>query len=223
MMTMTQAGKGYKGIGMDGVIATWYAGLTKKNMPEFERDAQTVASSIREGAAVLEVAPGPGYLAIALGKLGRYRIAGLDISRKFVEIAQENARRAGVDIDFRHGDASAMPFGDASFDFIVCRAAFKNFAAPVRALDEMHRVLRPGGRALILDLRADASEADIDNAVDAMGLSPINRFITRWTFRNMLIKRAYSREQFAAVAAESTFKGARIEQDALGLEVWLEK
>ena len=48
-----------------------------------------------------------------------------------------------------------------SFDLIICRAAFKNFSEPLQALHEMHRVLKPGGKALIMDLRRDASLEDI--------------------------------------------------------------
>jgi ubiquinone/menaquinone biosynthesis C-methylase UbiE len=98
------------------------------------------------------VAPGPGYLAIEIAKRGDSRVTGLDISETFVRIAQTNARAENVDVDFQHGNASAIPFSDASFDFIVCRAAFKNFTDPVGALDEMFRVLAPGGSRL--DLRS---------------------------------------------------------------------
>ena len=98
---------------------------------------------------MLEVAPGPGYLAIEIARLGRFHVTGLDISRSFVEIASENARQAAVSVDFRHGDAASMPFDAQSFDLIVCQASFKNFAQPGSALDEMHRVLRRGGTAVI--------------------------------------------------------------------------
>jgi ubiquinone/menaquinone biosynthesis C-methylase UbiE len=219
----TQVSKGYKGMGMEGVIATWYAGITKKNMPDFRKDAKTIAANISYGADVLEVAPGPGYLMIELAKLGRYTLTGLDISKKFVEIAQNSAREAGASIDFRHGNAAAMPFADGAFDFIVCRAAFKNFDQPVQALNEMRRVLKPGGKALIIDLRGDASNEAIDQEVEKMGLSALNTWITKFVFKTSLIKRAYKRADFEAMAAQSTFGRARVVEDALGVEVWLEK
>jgi ubiquinone/menaquinone biosynthesis C-methylase UbiE len=142
---------------------------------------------------VLEVAPGPGYLAIALANLSPYRITGLDISQTFVRIATENARQAGVAIDFQHGDVANMPFADASFDFVVCQAAFKNFPDPVAALDEIYRVLRSGGKASILDLRKDAPGAAIDQEVQAMGLSRPNAVLTRAIFRFALLRAAYTR------------------------------
>src|SRR5262249_18453545 len=181
------------------------------------------AGRLRVGADVLEVAPGPGYLAIELAKLGPYRVTGLDISRTFVRMAAENAARAGVQVAFRHGDTAAMPFDTDSFDLTVCRAAFKNFTEPVRALGEMHRVLRPGGTALVYDLRPDASPAAIDAYVKSMGMGWLNSLLTKWTFKHMLVKRAYSQEQFRQMAAQSPFRTCEIREDALGLEVSLRK
>src|SRR5438876_7539305 len=124
----TTVSKGYKGLGMNGFIATWYANNTQKNMAAYRRSAQQVAEQVAEGATILELAPGPGYLAIELAKLGNYHIVGLDISPTFVEIAQAKAKEAGVNVDFRQGNASQMPLDDDLFDFSVCSAAFKNFS-----------------------------------------------------------------------------------------------
>jgi len=222
MMT-TKETKGYIGMGMEGFIADWYAKITLKNIDAFRADAKKIAAQLQRGAQLLEVAPGPGYLAIELAKMGLYHVTGLDISARFVEIAQQNADQAGVGIDFRQGDASRMPFEAGSFDFIVCRAAFKNFSRPVDALNEMHRVLKPGGKALIIDLRGDASEDDINQEVLGMGLSPLNTWITKFTFKHSLIKRAYKRADFEQMAAQSAFGHATITEDKIGLEVCLEK
>jgi ubiquinone/menaquinone biosynthesis C-methylase UbiE len=208
---------------MEGAVAKWYAGLTKKSMEDFKALARRTAEQIAPQSAVLEVAPGPGYFAIELAKLGDYKIAGLDISKTFVEIARENSEKAGVGVDFRRGNASSMPFGKETFDFLVCRAAFKNFSEPKRALEEMYRVLKPGGRALIIDLRSDASRESINEAVEGMGLSAANRVITKLTFRFMLLKRAYSRKGFEELVAQTEFRGVEIREDLIGLEVMLSK
>lgn len=220
---MTAASKGYKGMGMNGLIAVWYTQLTQKNMEDFRREARQITGWVPPNADILEIAPGPGYLSIELAKLGSYHITGLDISPKFVEIARAKAKEAGVKVDFRQGNASRMPFADGSFDFIVCRAAFKNFSQPVEALNEMHRVLKPGGKALIDDLRGDVSVETINRHVDEMGLNRINTFLTKGAFKSMLIKRAYTKSDFEEMAARSTFKKCRIETNAIGLYVWLEK
>src|SRR5262245_42630777 len=187
-----KARKAYRGLAMEGLLARWYARNTARCLAEYQAAARDVAALTPGGCRVLEVAPGPGYLAIELAKLGDYQIVGLDVSQSFVRMAAENAVAAGVLVTFQHGDAAAMPFATGSFDFIVCRAAFKNFSEPVRALAEMHRVLAPGGKALILDLRPDASPEAIDAHVRGMRLGWLNAMITRWVFRHSLVKRAYS-------------------------------
>jgi ubiquinone/menaquinone biosynthesis C-methylase UbiE len=220
---MQSLDKGYKGLGMEGRIATWYARNTARDMPEFAALAQRVTACLPASSRILEVAPGPGYLAIEIARRDAYEITGLDISHTFVEIANRHAREAQVDIDFRQGNASAMPFAKDSFDLILCRAAFKNFSQPLTAINEMHRVLKPGGRALIIDLRSDASVDDIDAYIKRSSLSWVNAVIYKATFRYMLLPRAYSTQEFMELASKSAFAGARIETDEIGFEVSLEK
>jgi ubiquinone/menaquinone biosynthesis C-methylase UbiE len=222
-MNYAVSAKAYKGFGMEGLTAKWYASLTHKSLDEFKALALRVAAQIPAGSDVLEVAPGPGYFAIELAKRGAYRITGLDISHTFVDIARKNAAQNGVDVDFRQGNAASMPFANESFDFLLCRAAFKNFTQPVQALKEMYRVLKPGGRALIIDLRKDASRESVGAAVDGMGLGRVNRFITKLTFRFMLLKRAYTREEFEEFLSQTKFSPVEITEDLIGLELSLHR
>jgi ubiquinone/menaquinone biosynthesis C-methylase UbiE len=215
--------KGYKGMGMEGRVAFWYAKNTARDMEEFRSLAARLARRLPADSRILEVAPGPGYLAIELAKRGRYAVTGLDVSRTFVEIATRNAAEASVTVDFREGNASAMPLCDDTFDFIVCRAAFKNFSQPVEAMNEMHRTLKPGGSALIIDLRKNASIGDIDSYIRSVDLGWMNSLIYRLTFRYLLIPRAYSRESFLAMASSSRFGRAEIQESGIGLEVILRK
>jgi ubiquinone/menaquinone biosynthesis C-methylase UbiE len=185
--------------------------------------ARQVCELVPAGGRILEVAPGPGFLAVEIARTGKYQVSGVDISKTFVEIEQANAQKAGVAIDFRQGDAADLPFQDASFDFVICTAAFKNFTRPARALSEMYRVLRPQGEALVVDLRRDASQADIDREVEGMGLNRINASLTRWTFSHMLLKRAYTEQQIRDFLAEAGIPHCRVETSGIGFEIWLEK
>jgi ubiquinone/menaquinone biosynthesis C-methylase UbiE len=222
-MNQAVSEKAYKGIGMEGCIAGWYASLTRKSLDEFKALARRVAAQLPPGGRVLEVAPGPGYFVIELAKFGGFHITGLDISHTFVEIARRNSAEAGVDVDFRHGNAANMPFENKSFDFLLCRAAFKNFSEPVRALQEMHRVLKPGGRALIIDLRRDASRDSVRTAVDGMRLGRVNAAITKLTFRFMLLKRAYTKKEFEHFLSQTEFGSVEIKEDLTGLELLLQR
>jgi len=215
--------KGYKGIGMEGPVARWYAKNTAKALGEFQQCAHEIARQLPEGGRVLEIAPGPGYLAIELAKLGRYQISGLDISRTFVGIAREKARAAAVEVDFQQGDVAHVPHESDLFDFIVCRAAFKNFSNPARALNEMYRVLKCGGTALIIDLRRDAPKETIDQYIDTIGLNWWDSFLTKWTFELMLKRRAYLKNEITDLVSQTPFEHLAIEETAMGMEIRLRK
>jgi ubiquinone/menaquinone biosynthesis C-methylase UbiE len=214
--------KAYKGLAMEGVIARWYARNGRQGR-EFDLLAKRVSEIVPAGGRVLDVAPGPGYLSIEIAKLGRYKVSGVDISKTFVEIARAHAKEAGVEIDFRQGNAADLPFPDARVEFVICTAAVKNFTHPVQALREMVRVLRPGGTALVIDLRRDASRTEIDRQVAKMGLNWVNALLTKWTFSQVLLKRAYTGQQIRNFVSEAGIPHSRIEAGGIGYELWLEK
>ena len=208
---------------IEGLMAKWYAANTAEMMQEYVDLAKRIAGQLSEGARILEVAPGPGYFCIELAKLGPYSITGMDLSRSFVRMAGEKAVQAGVRVQFVHGSASNMPFPKESFDFLLCRAAFKNFADPVGALKDMCRVLRPGGTALLIDLSRDAQPNQVSLAVDKMGLSPVNRVLTKLAFKTVLIRSAYSRAEFEQMLAQTAFSHVEIAGDGFGFEITMTK
>jgi ubiquinone/menaquinone biosynthesis C-methylase UbiE len=224
MQTTDKRQKGYKGLPMEGFVARWYTGIRRSGsqIEEWRKQAAQLTGGLPSGADVLEVAPGPGYFTIEMARLARLHVTGLDISHTFVEIASEHARQAGVSVDFRQGDVSAMPFAAGSFDLIVCQAAFKNFSRPGKAIDEMYRVLRDGGTAVIQDMCKDASDAAIRDEVNPMRLNPVNAFMTRRAL-GMLRRRAYTQEQFERLAAASAFGGCEISTSGIGMEMRLKK
>jgi hypothetical protein len=99
--------------------------------------------------------------------------------------------------------------------------AFKNFARPLAALDEMHRVLNNGGMALIIDLRKDFSR-DAVNAYVRERSAIAGAFI-KLTFNTMLKKRAYTKDSMAELVARSRFGQGDIRLDPMGFKVWLRK
>jgi len=223
MSMVTVSVKAQKGIGMEGPLARWYAGTTRKSLGEFQALARRIAGQLGPGSRVLEVAPGPGYFAVELARLGDYQVTGLDISQTFVDIARRNAADARVEVDFQQGNVASMPFESGRFDFLLCRAAFKNFAEPVLALREMHRVLVPGGKAVIIDLRRDTSMDSIRKAVSQMGLGLINRTITKFIFRTMLLKRAYTKGQFESFLSQTDFQTVHFREGLIDIEIEMEK
>jgi 2-polyprenyl-3-methyl-5-hydroxy-6-metoxy-1,4-benzoquinol methylase len=106
LRTNQPAPKPYKGIGMEGPIARWYTKVRERDQ-EVGTVVRQVSEILPAGGRILEVAPGPGYLAIDLAKTGKYHVVGLDISKSFVEIAQGKAKEANVAVDFRQATRPA--------------------------------------------------------------------------------------------------------------------
>ena len=224
-MPLKQASKPHRGLlPMEEPIARRYAALrrTGTQMELYRRQADDLTAGLPDGAEVLEVAPGPGYLAIEMARAGRVHVVGLDASATFVELATAAARESGVGLEFRVGDAADMPFDAGSFDLVISQAAFKNFARPARALEEIHRVLRPGGRAVIQDMSRDASSSDIALEVKGMGLGRGGAGVTKLILAR-LRRRAYSPAQFKQLVADSSFRTCEITAEGIGLEVRMKK
>ena len=214
--------KAYKGMGMEGSTARWYDRTTRKDLPEIRELAARIAALVPPAAQILEVAPGPGFLSIELARRGLH-VRAVDISKTVVEIVQRNAAAEGATVDLQQGTASALPLPDACVDFVVCRAAFKNFTEPVKAMAEMRRVLRPGGTALLIDMRRDVDLADIKHYVDKLGVNWFNRRFMMFTFRHMLIKRAYPLDEIRRMAAEAGWSDLRLTTGPLGFDAWTTK
>jgi ubiquinone/menaquinone biosynthesis C-methylase UbiE len=221
-MTAT-AVKGYKGMGMEGSVARWYEKNSRKDMGRFRATAERLMACLPNGGDVLEVAPGPGFMAIEIARDNRFRVTGLDVSNTFVELARKNAVDARVRVEFRQGNASATPFAENSFDLLACSAAFKNFSEPKKALQEMHRVLRPGGTGVIIDLRRDVRMTEVKRYFNAVELGVVSRFMTIQAFRFMLLKRAYTKPELEEMLAGIGFKKAEVRTNDIGMEAWFEK
>lgn len=189
---------------------------------EFRALAAQVAARIPAEARVLEIASGSGYLAIELSRLGRTRIHGTDISADQVAIAGKNAGEAGTSVEFSVADVRAIPFPDASFDYGLCFAAFKNFQDPAGALVEIHRVLVPGGTLIIGDMSSDIPNEAIEQYLDDQHIRGINRFLLRRTFR-FLRRGAYSHAELSALIDEAPFRSHEIVDDGIGFTLSLTK
>jgi SAM-dependent methyltransferase len=100
------------------------------------------AARVGVGTRVLDLATGPGYVAAAAARRGA-RPLGIDISAPMLALAT----RLHPSLEFAAADAEALPFADASFEAVVAAFLFLHLARPERAMDEVARVLAPGGWA----------------------------------------------------------------------------
>ena len=117
-------------------------------------DSRSWACSQASGD-VLEVAVGTGLNLYAYPP--DVRLTGIDLSEEMLAIARTRARELGREVDLRQGDAHALPFADNTFGTVVCTFGLCAIPDIDAALDEMARVLRPGGRLILVDHVASSS------------------------------------------------------------------
>ena len=105
---------------------------------------------LKEGETVLDIACGTGLVSFrVLDQIGDGRLVGADISDKMIEMATEQAAHRGkTNARFQQMDAEQLLLDDESFDVALCALGLMYMSAPLKALEEMHRVLKPGGRAV---------------------------------------------------------------------------
>lgn len=102
---------------------------------------------------LLDVACGTGDFSIAAWRAGVKQVTGVDISANMVEIGRKKVREAGLEhhIDLRLGDCELLEYADNSFDVVTVAFGVRNFEHLEAGLKEMQRVLKPGGKVIILE------------------------------------------------------------------------
>ncbi len=109
---------------------------------------------LREGEAVLDIGCGAGVDSIMAAQLvgAAGTVTGIDLVHEMLARARANARLAGIDnVTFLESSAEKLPFPDGSFDAVISNGVFNLVVDKVKALGEVFRVLKPGGRLLLAD------------------------------------------------------------------------
>jgi len=159
----------------------------KRITDEFTRQAQTFTTwaekvdadvGARFGGALgeaacgrlIDIACGPGVVTAALAP-NAASVVAFDATDEMLTKARARCAKAGLrNVEFKCGDAEHLPFADAQFDGAVTRAAVHHFAEPQNAINEMFRVLHPGGVAVIADVTSSESydESQLHNAIERL-------------------------------------------------------
>lgn len=123
------------------------------------------------GERILDIATGTGLAARELAGLGA-RVSGVDIAEGMLAAAREIAAERGLNIDFRLGDAEALPYEDRTFDAAISTYGIMFTADPQTAAAELARVLRPGGRMAIIAWTPDSNAAVLRQVAAPFGPPP---------------------------------------------------
>ena len=102
----------------------------------------------KEGERILDIACGGGELSLKVAERG-CEVSGIDVSESGIERAERLAEREGIACEFRVGSAEDLPYSDGCFDKIVCSSSLEHFGDDIKALNEMHRVLKPDGSVVL--------------------------------------------------------------------------
>lgn len=118
----------------------------------FWRELATRAALQGRPSTLLDVATGTGDFALSLKRHSpQTHITGSDFVSQMLDIARQKASAQGLNIQFEEGDALHLPYASSSFDALTCSFGFRNFADYAAGLSEFARVLRVGGRLVILE------------------------------------------------------------------------
>jgi SAM-dependent methyltransferase len=148
-------------------MVDWGEGKYETTAVELEPVAQAVVEQavLSAGENVLDLACGTGNAALLAAAQGA-TVIGVDAAPRLLEVARMRAQTFGVDLELREGDLLALPVDDASVDVVLSVFGVIFAADPARALREIARVLRPGGRVLV---SAWIPAGPIDAMLGAMG------------------------------------------------------
>jgi ubiquinone/menaquinone biosynthesis C-methylase UbiE len=116
------------------------------------------AVAMTQAGQAVDLGSGPGHLVIKLAQAAPdLMVTGIDLSDEMLAEAERYARRSGLEdrITFKRGNVAQIPFPDSSLDLVVSTLSLHHWSDPVGVLDEIVRVLRPGGSFLVFDLRRD--------------------------------------------------------------------
>jgi ubiquinone/menaquinone biosynthesis C-methylase UbiE len=144
----------------DEALTEYYSRMAKRHMnfPVKRVLGRIRAQGIEHGVA-LDVGTGPGIFPIAIAeKLPGMEFVAVDLSPAMVQTARANARERGVEdrVHFQVGSAYALPIKDKSVDLVLCVHTMHHLEDPLAFFNEAARVLKEGGKCVIVDLRRDS-------------------------------------------------------------------
>lgn len=196
-----------EGIPWPGTLLYNSVSRTRIFQRHYELIAEDIMSYCSEGN-VLDIGTGPGWLLIKLSQKSQtLRLTGLDTSSSMVAKARENLAAAGLSeaIDVKEGNVDHMPFANDSFDTVVSTGSIHHWKHPTTGLNDVFRVLKPGGYALMYDLVSNTPPSILKETAREFG-----RFKVMLLWLHSFEEPFYSCNDFESLAQPTQFKEGRI-------------
>jgi len=209
-----------------GVLASAYGKATRMVIGTYYREVAQEIVCHFDGGMILDIGTGPGYLPIEIAKeSSSIQVIGIDLSRKLIQMARSNALKAGLAdrLDFRSGNAGRLTFGDSSFDMVISTGMLHSLKDPVKVLQEIYRVLKPGREAWVFDPAKVASQVDRKKWKASLNLR--ERFFLKLFQLFGLHKpiKTYTRDQAIALIEKTNFKQYSIDARDNEIRIKLKK
>ena len=172
----------------------------------YELVARDILSYCAQGS-LLDIGTGPAWLLLKIHQQSpAMQLVGIDSSPSMVAKARKNMVKAGLSdvIEIREGNASQIPFVDRSFDIVVSQWSIHHWKHPVAALNDVYRVLKSGGYALMYDLVSDTPADVLNEMARQFGRLKMTLF---WL--HGFEEPFYSRENYESLAQPTLFKEGR--------------
>lgn len=174
---------------------------------QYKEIAQDLVSCIKSGR-LLDVGTGPGYLLREIHKLNPgIELYGLDISDSMVKQAGRNL--AGIKVDLQCGNIRATKYENDHFDLVTCSGSFYLWDHPVESLEEIHRILKPGGAAYLYETHRDIDKQNLWRKMQENLQG--DRLIRKIFAPRLFIKQigmTYTKAEIAEIIGETKFAGS---------------
>lgn len=177
--------------------------------------AEDVVTRLKRGK-ILDLGTGPGYLPVAIAVISTdITVVGIDLSARLIETAKANGLSAGVEdrVHFRTGNASSLDFPDASYDMVVSTGMLHMLRNPVKVLEEIHRVLKPGAEAWIYDPARISSRINPKEWRASLSIWERLTFRLFQFFARINPPHAYDREQLMDLVGRTAFTRYEIAEE----------
>jgi ubiquinone/menaquinone biosynthesis C-methylase UbiE len=155
-------------------LTPWWRTWLRKALPHID------------GPRVLEVSFGTGWLLTQYA--GRFETHGIDLNEEMVGVARRNLERTGLVAELRRGNVEALPYPDDFFDTLVNTMSFSGYPDAGKAMSELCRVLRPGGRVVMIDVGYPSDGNRLGTAIASLWkrtgdlIRDMNRLFTEFGF-----------------------------------------
>jgi ubiquinone/menaquinone biosynthesis C-methylase UbiE len=173
----------------------------------YELVAKDIVNYCPEGR-IVDIGTGPGWLLMKLyEQSSKLRVTGVDVSSGMVSKARKNIKQVGLSdvIEMKQGSADALPFDDKTFDVVVSTGSIHHWKKPETGLNEVYRILKPGGYALIYDIVSDTPKAVLQDAKRQFG-----RFRMFMLWIHAFEEPFYSTKEFEILPQSTLFKKGHV-------------